>query len=90
MIDLARAELNEIGRVIRQLAAQPATSIDYDTLLAMRFPGNCFADDLSAIERRQWLNELRGYQRGERIPGVLTLQPILPFTGGVSESYNQK
>lgn len=90
MIDLAQAELNEIERVTRQLAAQPATAADYDTLLALRFPGNCFADDLSAIERREWLNELRAYQRGQKIPEFLTLQPILPFTGGVSESYNQK
>ncbi len=90
MIDLALADLKEIERVIAQLKAQPATALDYDTLLALRFPGNCFADDLSQLERRQWLNELRSYQRGEKIPEFLTLQPTLPFTGGVSESYNQK
>lgn len=88
MIDLALAELKEIERVVAQLKAQPATAIDFDTLLALRFPGNCFAEDLSQIERREWLNELRGYQRGERVPEVLTLQPTLPFTGGVSESYS--
>lgn len=77
-MNLAQVELSEIERVSSELANRGGVFEEaLQMLFATRFPG-CAPGDLDAAQRRDWLNALRSFQRGELTLEV-PMQPELPF-----------